>query len=528
MTEKKWFDATNMDCRVLVIDDDIDFANSLGLVLGIKNYKTRLVHNEADALELIKTFDPQVALIDIRLGKTNGIDLIIKLKEIKSSIFCIMVTAYGSIDTAVLAMKKGAFDYLVKPFNPQELLLRVERCFEYTSLTNEKIKLENDVTEHIWDKVRLKVEKDTVENKLIEIDQQVNASFYQAAIGIGHLSIQGTWILANQKLCSILDYTQSEILQKNFREIIHPNDYKEASDILNSLITGDKIFCESMENRFLRKNGSFVWVNLNISVVRSSSGKPLYFIFSVEDINLRKKGEEKLQLYTSQLEEINQNLEDLSFSANHHLKEPLRKLIMFADHLNNSWGNEINEEGKQFLKKIQTEADLMQDLIFDLLEFSRLAAKRPVLKDVDLKEVVARVILEMESEIQQAKGKVSIISLPQIVADYEQMKVLFKNLISNALKFHREEVSPVVIIDSDFDPRGYWEISVKDNGLGFEKRHLEKIFKPFVGLFGKKEFRGTRMGLTLCQKIVQNHLGKINALSEPQKGSIFIITLPAN
>lgn len=528
MTENKWFEAKNTNCRVLVVDDDIDFANSLSLVLGIKNYKTSLAHNEDDALEQIKNFDPQVALIDIRLGQTNGIDLVLKIKEINPAIFCIMVTAYGSIDTAVLAMKKGAFDYLVKPFNPQELLLRVERCFEYTSLNDEKIQLENDVTEHIWEKVRLKVEKDSVENKLVEIDQQVNASFYQAAIGIGHLSIQGTWILANQKLCSILDYTQSEFLQKNFREIIHPNDYKKGSDILNSLITEEKIFCESMENRFLRKSGSFIWVNLNISLVRSSSGEPLYFIFSVEDINQRKKAEEKLRLYTSQLEEINQNLGDLSFSANHHLKEPLRKLIMFADRLNNCLGQEINEEGKQFLGKIQTEAELMQELIFDLLEFSRLASKRPVLKDVDLKEVVARVILDLETEIRQVKGKVSVISLPQVVADYEQMKVLFKNLISNAIKFHRKEEPPVVIINSNFDHRGYWEISVKDNGLGFEKRHLKKIFKPFVGLFGKNEYRGTGMGLTLCQKIVHNHLGQINAHSQPQMGSIFIITLPEN
>jgi len=193
MLEEKNISNTNQsDCRILIIDDDQDFVVSLKLILESDNYQPLLAYSEEEALESIGKNVVDLALIDIRLGQDNGIELIPKLKKIQPDILCVMVTGFGSIETAVQALNNGAYDYLRKPVNPGELLATLRRGFE---------------------KIRLMKEKRVMEGTLSEIEQQIKASFNQAAIGIAHLSLKGTWLTCNDKFCKIVGYEQVELLK---------------------------------------------------------------------------------------------------------------------------------------------------------------------------------------------------------------------------------------------------------------------------------------------------------------------------
>jgi len=512
--------------RILIVDDDADFAQSLKLILEIDNYKILVASNEITALNLMREFDPHVVLMDIRLSDSNGIDLVAKAKSIKPEVFCIMVTAYGSIETAVSAMRQGAFDYLVKPFSPTELLIKVGRCLENIKSLAEKLKLEEDLTHQIYEKIRVNNDKNIAENIISEIEQQISASFYQAAIGIGHLSVNGAWLLVNHKLCSILGYTQQEILQKNFRDLLHPENLQAGMAMIKHLLSGEKIYINSKEIRLICEDGNYIWVDMNLSVVRSHSKEPLYLVFFIENITERKRAEEKLRMLASQLEENKQDLEDLTFSSYHHLQEPLNNVIASSELLEQAYDNSLKNEELKILKGIQNSAQVMKNLIKDLQEFSKITSNPPITENIDLATVVAKVLSDFKSEIEKTQTTVEVKNLPKICADPHQMQKLFENLIDNSIKFHKEDTPSIIVIESSYDSSGFWEITLQDNGIGIDEKYLSDIFKPFGRLADQNEIEGTGIGLAICRKILQRHWGKITAQSEPDKGTLFTITLP--
>lgn len=181
----------------------------------------------------------------------------------------------------------------------------------------------------------------------------------------------------------------------------------------------------------------------------------------------------------------------------------------------------------------------MQNLIDDLLELSRVTTNAQPFTPVDLNEVAQEVVFDLEAHIEQIGGRVEVSGLPTVKADRLQMRQLLQNLISNALKFHREEEEPVVKVYSELlqeweeegsgrtaDRRTY-QIFVEDNGIGFDEKHLERVLAPFQRLHGRDAYEGTGMGMAICRKVVERHGGNITAKSTPGQGATFIVTLPA-
>lgn len=502
--EEKISSSTQLNNRILVIDDDQDFAASLKLILENENYKVLMAHSEEEALESIAKNTVDLALIDIRLGHDNGIDLLPKLKKIQSDILCVMVTGFGSVETAVLALNNGAYDYLRKPVNPGELLATLGRGFE---------------------KIRLIKEKQIMEGTLSEVEQQIKASFNQAAIGIAHLSLKGAWLTCNNKFHEVIGYDQDELLKISIFDLIHPDEAPGIRKMIDELLA-DNIQYFSKEIQCLRNDGLGVWVNITISPVASSSGEPLYFILFVEDITKRREIEEMLQNLVRDLAEANQNLEDFTRTASHDLQEPLRKIVSFSDRLRNSVGDKLDSKEKEYFLRLENASIKMQKLIEDLLRYSKISSLAPEMESVDLREVVNEVLLDLEVSIERSKGVIEIKHLPILEADKTQMRQLFQNLIGNALKFHSKTESPKIEIDSLHNEKGYWEISVRDSGIGMKEEHIKRIFKPFERLHGSSEFPGTGMGLAICLKIVTRHRGKIVVKSSLGKGTMYIVELP--
>ncbi len=496
--------AKQSDYRILIVDDDLDFAASLKLILENEDYQPLLAHNEEEALESVEQNEVDLALLDIRLGQDDGIELLPKLKEIQPDILCVMVTGFGSIETAVQALNNGAYDYLRKPVNPDELLATLRRGFE---------------------KIRMIKEKRAMEGTLNEIEQQIKASFNQAAIGITHLSLKGMWLTCNDKFCQIVGYDQEELVKMSLFDIIHPDEANNIRKAIDELLTANVTYF-SRETQYLRKDGLPVWVNVTISPVSSPSGEPLYFILFIEDITKRREIEEMLQNLVKDLAEANQNLEDFTRTASHDLQEPLRKIISFADRLQTSIGDKMDSREKEYFHRLENSSVRMKKLIEDLLRYSRVSSLAPEMEPVDLKDVVNEVLLDLEVSIERSKGVVEIKHLPTIEADNTQMRQLFQNLISNALKFHNKTEPPKIEIDSMYNDNGYWKILIRDNGIGMKEEHIKRIFKPFERLHGSSEFPGTGMGLAICLKVVTRHHGKIMVKSSLGKGTLYIVELP--
>ena len=221
----------------------------------------------------------------------------------------------------------------------------------------------------------------------------------------------------------------------------------------------------------------------------------------------------------------NQALNDFTAIASHDLGEPLRKIATFGNFLKESVNN-LSEKEVEYLDRMQNAAERMQQLLDDLLSYSKVQLHVKPFAATNLEDEVEDVLLDLEVRMAETGGKVEILKLPTIDADRSQMSQLFLNLIGNALKFHREGVPPAITIDSSKTENNYWTITVEDNGIGFKKKCLEKIFKPFERLNGRSAYEGSGMGMAICQKIVERHHGTITAKSTPGEGSTFIITLP--
>jgi light-regulated signal transduction histidine kinase (bacteriophytochrome) len=246
----------------------------------------------------------------------------------------------------------------------------------------------------------------------------------------------------------------------------------------------------------------------------------------LEDTNDRlEAANAALEQRAKELGRSNEELEQFASIASHDLKEPLRKVQTLTELLNVKEADRLSDEGRDYLSRTSAAGERMQQLIDDLLKFSRVATQGQPFQQVDLRDIVDRVVSDLEAQIERTGASVEVDELPTVAADPLQMRQLFQNLISNALKFHRQDVPPEVRISGQTRGR-FAEIEVSDNGIGFEAKYEAKIFRVFERLHGRGAYPGTGIGLALCRKIVDRHGGTISAESVPDQGSTFTVTLP--
>jgi PAS domain S-box-containing protein len=297
---------------------------------------------------------------------------------------------------------------------------------------------------------------------------------------------------------------------------------------------------ESIINREERllEGGAEFWFQTTKVPLRDRLGNIIGLVGISADITERKIAEEKLRRFAAQLERSNAELQDFASVASHDLQEPLRKIQAFGGRLRKRCEEAIGAVGRDYLERMENSAQRMQMLIQDLLMLARVTSHAGPFHSCDLGEVVQAVISDLEVAIEQAGALVEVGPLPEIQADSIQMRQLFQNLISNALKFHRPGVRPEIVVSSNmadaFDPfstvsasaRTLCEIRVRDNGIGFEEKFAEQIFVIFQRLHGRTEYEGTGVGLAVCRKITDRHSGKIMAEAKAGEGATFIVTLP--
>ena len=246
----------------------------------------------------------------------------------------------------------------------------------------------------------------------------------------------------------------------------------------------------------------------------------------------------ELKTFTIKLENSNQELQDFASIAAHDLQEPLRKVQAFGDRLKTKYAEALEEQGKEYLNRMQDASGRMATLINDLLTYSRVTSKGRPYERIDLNIVASEVVSDLETRLEELEGRVEIEDLPAIDADAMQMRQLFQNILGNALKYHKPGEAPIVKVCATVlngPPRNgtrglanddLCEITFEDNGIGFDEKYLDRIFGIFQRLQTRGEYEGTGIGLAVCRKIVDRHSGTITAGSRPGHGATFIVTLP--
>ncbi|MFQ5454556.1 MAG: PAS domain S-box protein, partial [Candidatus Zixiibacteriota bacterium] len=284
----------------------------------------------------------------------------------------------------------------------------------------------------------------------------------------------------------IFGWQKAEVIGKNV-SLLMPEPYKsEHNEYLQKYNeTGEaKVLGFSRELPAVRKDGSTF--TMEISVSRMNWGYEPNFIGIVRDISERKNEERQLKFYSRELERSNRDLQEFAYLSSHDLQEPLRKIISFGDRLQ-EYAPGIDDKGRDYLRRMISATGRMQQFIDDLLKYSMVSTKEPTFEAVDLNEIVKMVESDLENQIKLTHGRIEANDLPRIDGSKLQMLQLFQNLISNGLKFRKDEEDPVISIKSHHCENGFLEISIEDNGIGFDVKHSEKIFKPFQRLHGRSK-----------------------------------------
>lgn len=250
-----------------------------------------------------------------------------------------------------------------------------------------------------------------------------------------------------------------------------------------------------------------------------------------KEVELLRHSEKELHDFAAGLEQNNQDLQDFVYITAHDLQEPLSLIQAFGERLRTRHGDTLSDHGRRYLKRIENTAVRMQSLIQGLLMYSRVTSEARSFVNTDLSTIVTEVLSDLEVRIEQSDAAIEIGDLPVLSADPMQMRQLFQNLISNALKFRRAGEQPRISISSctqqsEADGKEHCVICVRDNGIGFDPKYKNRIFSIFQRLHNHTEFKGTGIGLTICKMIAERHDGTIDAEGIPGTGATFTVTLP--
>lgn len=496
----------------------------------------------AEALACLESQRFDVVLTDLSVPDSFGIATVEALLGRALETPVVVLTGSENDQTGLAAVHLGAQDYLVKGETRGELLLRslqyaIQRKQAELALKQSSEQLAERAKKQLGrynDALQLEtVERYRIEAALRESERRFLATFEQSAVGMAHVGSDGRFLRVNHRLCQMLGYSDDELQSLDLPEIVHPED-EEADQPQRKRLLNGAVRDYTVERRLKRKDGTFQGFRETVSLVRSEQGDPRYFVtvFEHQGNNSGARhgqdGEElekQLADCRRELAAVNGELDALSYSVSHDLRAPLRAVSGFSRILSRDYAEQLPAEARQYLDLVSDGAIRLDQLIRDLLSYSRLGRQPVQRQAVDLGRMVAEcmhhVLLAHEGRMIEFQAG----NLPSWPADPALLREVFLALLDNAVKFTAGRDPARVEVGAEIVD-GQLQVHVRDNGIGFDMNYAHKLFGVFQRLHRSDEFPGTGIGLAIAQRTVQRHGGRMWAEAAPDQGATFFFTLP--
>ena len=340
--------------------------------------------------------------------------------------------------------------------------------------------------------------------------------------GVAVVDLEGNLDYINDYFAQVHGYTAEELQGRNLR-LFHTEEQMPRVDALNRQVSEAGSY-NAEEVWHKHRDGQVFPMLMNGVLIRDAQGEPLHIAATATDISDLKQAEKKLEQTADQLRSSNEDLQQFAYVASHDLKEPLRMVASFLQLLQKKYGGKLDTEGDEYIAFAVDGAQRMKQLIDDLLAYSRVSTQDEETVAVDCEALLRRALANLRLAIRDSEATVTHDPLPRLEVDPTQFTQLFQNLVGNAIKFCGD-AAPVIHVGASCEENG-WQFSVADQGIGFDPRHLRRIFDIFQRLHKRETYPGTGIGLAVSKKIVQRHGGTIWAESTPGEGSTFYFTVP--
>lgn len=509
--------------KILLVDDTPENLVSLEAALYTLGEELVFANSGKEALRYLLDDDFAAILLDVKMPDMDGFETaeLIRSRARSRHTPILFLTGYKNEEHLFRGYDLGAVDFLFKPIVAEVLRSKVA-VFVELSRNAELMRQQTDT-------LRQQAEV------LKKAEQKFRSLLEAAPDSMVMCQEDGKIVLVNSRTELLFGYTRSDLLGQNIRMLVPDWEF-------NTIPAPDEDFnnapaqswAANYELSATRRDGFVFPVEISFSPLQTDEG--VLITSAIRDISERKKAEQQIHELNAHLEarvrerteellRSNDELAQFAYVASHDLQEPLRTVSIYSQMLARRYKGSLDQNADTYIGFITESAGRMENLIHDLLDFSKLDARgMDFFTLTSCETALTEAITNLRTRIEDSQAKIICKPLPQVMGDSVQLTRLFQNLLINSIKY-RSEAPPHVEVWAE--PQGdHWLVSVKDNGIGIEAQYAEKVFGIFKRLHHRSTHPGNGMGLAICKKIVACHGGRIWVESEPGQGATFRFTLP--
>lgn len=531
--------------KLLIVDDEVAQMRALCDTLEPQGYVTRGFSSAREALAALEREHFDLLLTDLMMPEMDGIALLRSSQEIDRDLACIVMTGHGTIATAVSALKAGALDYILKPFRMNHILPALARALGTRQLRLENIQLRESVA--IYELSRA-ITKGLTNDEVIQqtlkaaLEPSDGGTAYvlvsapdedvlkvTGSAGAGSGSLQGAsfpigleseeWVAQARRDLDALDGDREP-------SALFAHPFGSAIRVALPIVAGERLYGVLGVSfaRTDRRVGRGQLKALDILARTAATAfETASHVSQLQDMN--EVLESRVRERTRELEIANKDLESFSYSVSHDLREPLRAVEGFCELFRSEFESSVPAPGRKLLERVWSGASRMNQLINDLLHFSRFGREPLSCLRVPLREMILAIVAGLQERAGPRQVNVHVEDLPDCYGDRALLEQVLVNLLSNSFKFTAGRA--VARIEVGCLRQGERIVYyVRDNGVGFDMKYADKLFGVFQRLHSKDAFEGTGIGLSIVHRIIQRHGGSVWADSRPDEGTTLYFSLP--
>jgi two-component system NtrC family sensor kinase len=529
----------SVKANILIVDDEIGVCYTIKDILEDEGYGVSITLNGNDAIEAIKDNSFHVAIIDINLPDISGLEILKEIRSMNLDLYSIMLTAAATLENSIKALNQGAYAYIVKPFQVEQLKDIVKRATDeqHLVLENKKLLRELQISNAALKEAKAKVDdmnralETRIRQRTRELfDQKERTEAIIESLADGLCTVDEHWQITsfNRQAEKITGFQADEVIGKHHAEIFKSQNSDYTRQLIESLKTKENI--SHMEVYIRNKSRQVIPIRVSAALLKDKNGKITGAVENFRDITEQKQLQEQL-IQASKLASMGELLANFT----HEIKNPLNGMLLFANLIQ----VEIKDKDSEivdYADRILQEGNRISKIASDILTFSR--QNRQEYHPEDVTEIIETTLALTEHQLQLDGIKVIRefeSGLPKIAANSGRLQQVFLNLINNA----QYALNKKVIQDSsnknwkilqisihkiEKEGKPYIRIEIHDNGMGIPEKHFNRLFDPFFTT--KPVGQGTGLGLSVSYGIIQDHWGTIDVESRVSEFTTFIIDLP--